>query len=127
MTYHLRANISLGEHHFQENILVAYYTDSINYKTMGGLVGLSFQERARNPDSNFINTLINEKIINHYIFAVKLNFRKKEESFITFGGYDEKFIAKGHQLSYYNIPNTSTAYKLEVKNAVLGNKTFEIT
>jgi hypothetical protein len=32
MTYHLRANVSLGKHYFKEDILVAYYTESINFK-----------------------------------------------------------------------------------------------
>jgi hypothetical protein len=74
---------------------------------MGGIVGLYFQEIAINTHPNFINTLIKEKIISHYIFAVKLNFKRKEDSFITFGGYDKKFIAHSHKLSYYNIPNNS--------------------
>lgn len=106
-TYHLNASIQLGDHEFKQDILVAYHTTSINFKKMGGIVGLSFQEVARNPNPNFINTLINEKIIQHYIFAVKLNFKTQNTSFITFGGFDEKFIAKGHHLTYYNIRQNS--------------------
>lgn len=45
---------------------------------MGGIVGLSFQELAKNRYPNFINTLIDNKIIQRYVFGVKLNFRKQE-------------------------------------------------
>lgn len=72
----MRANVTLGIHHLSEYILVAYHTDSQNFKKMGGIVGLSFQEIAKNKKPNFINTLIENNIIDKYIFAVKLNFRK---------------------------------------------------
>lgn len=75
---------------------------------MGGILGLSFQEVAKNKKPNFINTLINNKIVDKYVFSVKLNFRKVNESFITFGTYDPKYIAPGHSLQYYSIPSHHT-------------------
>ena len=59
---------------------------------IGGILGLSFQQIARNPYQNFINTLINEKIISKYRFGLKLNFKDPETSFITFGGIDHQYI-----------------------------------
>lgn len=126
-TYHLNASITLGNHHFNENILVAYHTESTNFKKMGGIVGLSFQGLARNQNPNFINTLIHEKIIDHYIFAVKLNFKQPDQSFITFGGYDEKFIAKGQRLVYYPIPDHQKEYRLSIRSVEIGDQRLNIT
>lgn len=53
---------------------------------------MSFQEIAKNDYPNFINTLINNKIVDTYVFGVKLNFRNQNQSFITFGGYDKSHI-----------------------------------
>ena len=92
-TYLYNSTIVLGEHTFNESILVAYSSNNIqNFLRIGGIVGLSFQEIARNPYPNFMNTLIAQKIISKYRFGLKLNFKDPESSFITFGGIDHQYI-----------------------------------
>lgn len=126
-TYRTKASVRLGEHSFKEFILVAYKASNKNYEEMGGIVGLSFQELAKNDYPNFINTLIHNKIVERYVFGVKLNFRKHEQSFITFGGHDTKYIEKDAQLHYYPIPEGSYKYKLQIKNILIGGADLPVT
>lgn len=83
-TYLKEATVNFGKHTFKENILVAYYAPK-NFENPQGLVGLSFPSLARNPHPTFIQTLINNKIINKYAFGVNLNFQNNKTSSITFG------------------------------------------
>lgn len=88
-TYVQQANIEFGKNKFKENILVAYYAPK-NFEKPEGLVGLSFPKLARNPNPTFIQTLINNKIINKYAFGVNLNFQNNQTSSINFGQPDHK-------------------------------------
>ena len=93
-TYLKEAKIQFGKHSFKEHILVAYYAPK-NFEVPQGLVGLSFPSLARNPHPTFIQTLINNKIINRYAFGVNLNFQNNKTSSITFGEPDtSKFEGK---------------------------------
>lgn len=86
-TYLKEVNINFGKHEFKQNILVAYYAPK-NFENPQGLVGLSFPALAKNPRGTFIQTLINNKIINRYAFGVNLNFQNNKSSSITFGQPD---------------------------------------
>lgn len=61
------------------------YTAPKNFEKAQGLVGLSFPEIKVNPEPNFIQTLIKNKIIDNYSFGVSLNFQNNHTSVITFG------------------------------------------
>lgn len=84
MTYLKKLPIRFGKHEFDEKILVAYEAPK-TFEKPQGLVGLSFPTLARNPNPNFIQTLINHKIVDKYAFGVNLNFQNNHSSSITFG------------------------------------------
>ena len=67
-------------------ILVAFKTDK-NFDEQGGIVGLSYPFLARHRPT-FIETLINEKIINKYAYGMNLNLIEEDRSFVTFGEND---------------------------------------
>lgn len=71
-TYAKNLEVKFGNHVFKESILVTYEVGK-NFESSGGLVGLSFPSLAINPEPNFLQTLINNKIIAHYSFGVLLN------------------------------------------------------
>ena len=103
-TYLYDANVTLGQHSFTEKILVAYASNnSMNFRRVGGILGVSFQEIARNPYPNFINTLINQGIVKKYKFGLKLNFKDQDRSFITFGGIDTSYIDPSWTMLHYPI------------------------
>lgn len=83
-TYLKTLPVELGKHKFEESILVAF-TAPKNFEKAQGLVGLSFPELANSPKPNFIQTLINNKIVEKYSFGVNLNFQNNHTSAITFG------------------------------------------
>lgn len=53
---------------------------------------MSYPNKARNPKPNFLQNLVNLKLIDSYAFGVNLNFQNKKRSFITFGSYDPQFL-----------------------------------
>lgn len=125
-TYLYLANMGIGNHSFQEFILVAYQTNSTNFDTMGGILGLSFPSLAVNENPNFINTLINNKIIQHNMFGIKLSFKKPNTSFITFGQADLTLLAAGATLVYYPILENEIQYKLAMDGLLIGEYALSI-
>ncbi len=75
------------------------YTAPKNFENAAGLLGLSFPEIARNSDHTFLQTLIDNKIIDDYSFGVNLNFQEHNRSYISFGRADSDYL-EGN-LSYY--------------------------
>jgi hypothetical protein len=90
-TYKAILPVQLGQHSFHESILVAY-TAPHNFETAEGLVGLSFPQLARNRDSTFIQTLIDNNIIGTYAFGVNLNFQQHHRSYISLGTPDTELF-----------------------------------
>lgn len=116
-TYKSYLPVELGNHHFNESILVAY-TAPKNFEQSEGLVGLSFPELARNRDPTFIQTLIDNKIIGKYAFGVNLNFQQHHRSFISFGVPDRDLFEG--QLKKYRI-NSGYSYTIKAKGVSFGD------
>lgn len=126
LTYPYLANISLGSHTFFELILVAYKANSSNFDYLGGILGLSFPETAVNQNPGFIQTLLNQKIIEHAMFGVKLNFKKPNSSFITFGQADHSLLAPNTQIIYYPIIQDQNQFKLSLHGLLVGEYALSI-
>jgi hypothetical protein len=116
-TYKAVLPVSLGEHTFNESVLVAY-TAPRNFENAEGLLGLSFPQLARNKDPTFVQTLINNKIIGKYAFGVNLNFQQHQRSFITLGAPDLDLFEG--ELIQYSIM-TGNSYSVRISGITINN------
>lgn len=93
---------------------------------MGGILGLSFPSMAVNDNPGFLQTLINNGIIDKSMFGVKLSFKKPNTSFITFGQADPNLIAPGSELIYYPILPNENQYKLGTDGLLVGQYALSV-
>jgi hypothetical protein len=90
-TYKTNLEVQFGEHKFTESILVAYTAPRI-FEDSEGIVGLSFLNLAQS-NSSFLQTLIDNNIIQEYSFGVNLNFQQHGRSVISFGAPNPTFFS----------------------------------
>lgn len=116
-TYLDELEVKIGEHSFKEWLLVAY-SASQNFEAAEGLMGLSFPQLARNPHPTFLQTLIDNQIIDSYSFGVNLNFQQSGRSFISFGKPDPAHF-RG-ELHRYPLQR-GNSYNVRVKGISVGS------
>ena len=86
-TYEKELTVVFGSNIYKEHILIAYSAPH-NFNKPEGVVGLSYPQLAVSPYPNFIQTLINNNIVQNYAFGLNLNFQSNSSSFVTFGRPD---------------------------------------
>ena len=116
-TYQKKLQVDIGQYIFNEHILIAYSAPH-NFNKPQGVVGLSYPQLAVSPYPNFIQTLINNNIINTYSFGLNLNFQSNTSSFVTFGYPDPQL--------YYGVLNKvkligTYSYKINIHGIAIGN------
>lgn len=67
------------------------YTAGKQFEDNEGLIGLSYPSLARH-EPTFIQTLINNKIIEEYAYGMNLNLIQDNRSFISFGSPDPELF-----------------------------------
>lgn len=100
-TYGQTLKVKFNEHTFDCPLLVAYKGD-VYFDDNEGILGLSYPALATHKPT-FIQTLIDEKIIDKYAYGMNLNIIEPNRAFITFGDQDPSFYrGKLHQYSLNN-------------------------